>query len=468
MLFNSLTFVVFLPIVLLLISRQRVGVRNWILLAASYIFYGSWNWKFLFLLMGQTLVDHTAARIIHGSTNPRLRKSTLLVSIGINLTVLGLFKYFNFFIDSAAGLIERLGMQANLPTLQLILPVGISFYTLQAMSYVIDVYRGTTAPAARLRDFALYVAYFPHLVAGPIQRATDLLPQLESPGRVTTERINMGLMLMMVGFTKKVLIADSVANITGAIYSHPEGLSTGVLLKGAYLYTIQIYCDFSGYSDIARGVSELLGVRLTENFRQPYLSQSVTEFWRRWHISLASWLRDYLYIPLGGSRLGEVRTYWNVMLTWLICGLWHGAAWTYVLWGGLNGFYICVERLLGIGRVTPGTARTATQWLARIGATVITFHLIVITFIVFPAPSFGHLWTYLAGIVAWQGVSDIGWLPVVAAVALFAIDIPQNAADDHTVFLRLPWWVQSPTYAALLLAMVLYGEREIPFIYFQF
>ncbi len=468
MLFNSLTFVVFLPIVLLLISRTRVNVRNWILLGASYLFYGAWDWRFLFLLMGQTVVDHTASRIIHGSSDPKVRKAAVTISIAINLTVLGIFKYFNFFVDSAARMLESVGWEANLPALQLILPVGISFYTLQAMSYVIDTYRGTTEPAPRLRDFALYVSYFPHLVAGPIQRAQDLLPQLISPGKVTTERVNMGLMLMIIGFTKKVLIADSIANITGNIYSHPEGLSTGILLQGAYLYTLQIYCDFSGYSDIARGVSELLGVRLTENFQQPYLSQSVTEFWRRWHISLSSWLRDYLYIPLGGSRKGEGRTYLNVMVTWLVCGLWHGAAWTYVVWGGLNGFYICVERLLGIGRDVPKTPVTAVQWLKRIGATVITFHLIVLTFIVFPSPSFHHLWVYLEGIVAWQGISEVGWLPLLVGLAVFAIDVPQNAAEDQTVFLRLPWWVQSPVYATLVFAMVLYGEREIPFIYFQF
>ena len=194
----------------------------------------------------------------------------------------------------------------------------------------------------------------------------------------------------------------------------------------------------------------------------------MTEFWRRWHISLSSWLRDYLYIPLGGSRLGEARTYWNVMITWLACGLWHGAAWTYVLWGGLNGVYICVERLLGIGRHAPRTPRTARQWTARILASAITFHLIVVTFIIFPAPSFSHLWHYVAGILAWQGVGDIGWLPLIAAIAVFAIDIPQNASSDQTVFLRLPWWVQSPAYAALIVVMMLYGEREIPFIYFQF
>ncbi len=468
MLFNSLTFVLFLPIVLLLVSRASLNLRNWILLGASYVFYGAWDWRFLGLLMGSTLVDWVVGRLLGRTDDPRQRRRLLTLSMVTNLTVLGFFKYFNFFVGSAADLLTALGMQVDRPALQIILPVGISFYTLQAMSYVIDVYWRRMEPVQSLRDFALFVAYFPQLVAGPIERATALLPQIQSPGRVTPERINIGLMLMIIGFTKKVLIADSIANITGPVYSNPAAFTSGELIQAAYLYTFQIYCDFSGYSDIARGVSELLGIRLMQNFQQPYLSQSVTEFWRRWHISLSSWLRDYLYIPLGGSRRGEARTYWNVLVTWLICGLWHGANWTYVVWGGLNGVYICIERFLGIGRHEPRTPRTAGQWLRRVAATAVAFHLIVVTFIVFPSPTFTDLWNYLAGIVAFTDLGAIGVLPLLVGLAVFLIDIPQNATRDDTVFLRLPWWVQSPAYASLVFAMLLYGGREIPFIYFQF
>jgi D-alanyl-lipoteichoic acid acyltransferase DltB (MBOAT superfamily) len=467
-LFNSLTFCVFLPVVLLLVSRAGLNRRNWILLGASYVFYGAWDWRFLALLMGSTVVDYTIARLMDGAGDSPRRKTLLAISMVTNLTVLGFFEYFNFFVGSAVDLVQSMGGEINRPALQIILPVGISFYTLQAMSYTIDVYWRRMPAIQSLRDFALYVAYFPQLVAGPIERATALLPQIQSPGRVTPERINMGLMLMIVGFTKKVLIADSVANITGPVYSNPEAFSAGELIQAAYLYTFQIYCDFSGYSDIARGVSELLGIRLMQNFLQPYLSQSVTEFWRRWHISLSSWLRDYLYIPLGGSRRGEVRTYANVLLTWLICGLWHGAAWTFVVWGGLNGVYIAIERFFGIARTPPVTPRGLGQWVKRLAATGFAFHLIVVTFIIFPSPTFADLWHYLSGIAALDNLGAIGVLPLIIGLAVLLIDIPQNVANDDTVFLRLPWWLQSPLYASLIFAMLLYGERDIPFIYFQF
>jgi len=468
MLFNSVTFVLFLPIVLLVISASPRRFRNGIILAASYVFYGAWDWRFLGLILTSTLLDYFSALVIDGSDDPRRSRFALRVSLIGNLGILGTFKYFNFFVDSAVTLIESFGWHASRPALSLILPVGISFYTLQTMSYTIDVYLGHMRATRRFLEFAVYVAYFPQLVAGPIERARDLLPQIVSPGKVTGERINIGLMLMMVGFTKKVLIADSIAPITAAIYDHPEAYTAGVLLKGCYLYTLQIFCDFSGYSDIARGVSELLGVRLGENFRQPYLSQSVTEFWRRWHMSLGSWLRDYVYVPLGGNRGSTLRTYSNIMVTWLLCGLWHGAAWTYVAWGGLNGFYICAERLSGIGRSDPPEAKTASQWAIRVGRSVLTFHLIVITFIVFPAPSFGNIIEYVRGLLVFDHLLDVGVVPVLAGLAVLAIDIPQNASGDHSVFLRLPWWVQAPLYATLCLAMMLYGDRNIPFIYFQF
>jgi alginate O-acetyltransferase complex protein AlgI len=467
-LFNSVTFVVFLPIVLLLITAAPHRLRNLLILAASYVFYGAWDWRFLWLILASTLIDYTAAVVIASTEDERRRRWALAASLIGNLGILGTFKYFNFFVDSAVELIQWFGWHASRPALNLILPVGISFYTLQTMSYTIDVYKRRMPATRRFVDFAVYVAYFPQLVAGPIERAQDLLPQIMRPGKVTGERVNIGLMLMIIGYTKKVLIADSIAPITAAIYDDPGAYTAGTLLKGSYLYTLQIFCDFSGYSDIARGVSELLGIRLGENFRQPYLSQSVTEFWRRWHMSLGSWLRDYVYVPLGGNRGGGIRTYANVMITWLLCGLWHGAAWTYVAWGGLNGLYICIERAIGFGRGDPPAAQTAAQWGIRVARSVIAFHLIVTTFIVFPAPSFGHIVEYVRGLLVFDHMLDVGIIPVLAAIAVFSIDIPQNASGDHTVFLRLPWWVQSPVYAVLCLAMMLFGDREIPFIYFQF
>jgi D-alanyl-lipoteichoic acid acyltransferase DltB (MBOAT superfamily) len=467
-LFNSVAFVFFLPAVLLLVGAAPSRLRNWIILLASYVFYGAWDWRFLGLIATSTLIDYVAALVIAGSDDRQRRRVALAASLIGNLGILGTFKYFNFFVDSAIGLIEWFGWEASRPALTLILPVGISFYTLQTMSYTIDVYYERMRATRNFLQFAVYVAYFPQLVAGPIERAQDLLPQIVSPGKVNGERVNIGLMLMMIGYTKKVLIADSIAPITAQIYDDPGAYTAGVLLQGAYLYTLQIFCDFSGYSDIARGVSELLGIRLGQNFRQPYLSQSVTEFWRRWHMSLGSWLRDYVYVPLGGNRGGSMRTYANIMATWLLCGLWHGAGWTYVAWGGLNGIYICAERALGIGRGDPPPAHGAVQWATRGVRHVVAFHLIVTTFIIFPSPSFGHIVEFVQGLLVFDRLGDIGILPFVAALAIFAIDIPQNASGDDAVFLRLPWWAQSPLYAALCFAMMLYGDREIPFIYFQF
>jgi alginate O-acetyltransferase complex protein AlgI len=349
-LFNSIAFLCFLPLVLLGVSALPQRWRNPFLLVASYVFYGAWDWRFLFLLFGTTCVDFWCAGKIFASGAPRTRRRFLLLSLGTNLTVLGFFKYYNFFVGSAVQVLAACGIQASPWTLSVILPVGVSFYTFQSMAYVIDVYRGDMQPAARFRDYALAVAFFPQLVAGPIERISHLLPQLLARVRPAPERIQIGLTLMMLGFTKKVLIADLLAPEVDRIFSNPAQMSSGLLLKGAYCFALQIYGDFSGYSDIARGVAELLGVRLMKNFEQPYLSQSITEFWRRWHISLSSWLRDYLYISLGGNRRGARITYRNLMLTMLIGGLWHGANWTFVVWGGLHGTYLALERMVWVGR----------------------------------------------------------------------------------------------------------------------
>ncbi|MFN8643939.1 MAG: MBOAT family O-acyltransferase [Candidatus Binatia bacterium] len=370
MLFNSIAFFAFFPLALLGANGLPARWRNRFLLGASYVFYGAWDWRFLLLLWATTGVDYVAAQQIAASTTAPRRRLFLLLSLGTNLTVLGFFKYYDFFVHSGAQLLGALGMSVSPWTLSVILPVGISFYTFQSMAYVIDVYRGRIRAVTEPWDYALAVAYFPQLVAGPIERMGHLLPQLQRRAAPAADLIQVGLALMAIGFAKKVLIADLLAPEVDRIFSNPEAMTSGMLLRGAYCFAIQIYGDFSGYSDIARGVSELLGVRLIKNFEQPYLSQSITEFWRRWHISLSSWLRDYLYIPLGGNRSGRWRTYRNLMLTMLIGGLRHGANWTFVVWGGLHGGFLAVERLLGIGgdrragRVAGGAARSG-QWRGR-------------------------------------------------------------------------------------------------------
>jgi alginate O-acetyltransferase complex protein AlgI len=464
MLFNSLAFVVFLPCVLIMVGVLPARWRIAFLLAASYFFYGCWNWRFLGLLLLTSVTDYWVGKAIHGTRDERHRRHLLYLSMGVNLSILGFFKYFNFFIDSVGGGLDFLGLHVSLPVLRIVLPVGISFYTFQSMGYTIDIYRRQMEPAKRFLDFASYVSYFPQLVAGPIERATHLLPQLLTPGRVTAERVNTALILMLIGFTKKVLIADSIAPEVDRIFAHHAELSSGELLRGAYLFALQIYCDFGGYSDIARGVSELFGIRLMINFNQPYLSQSLTEFWRRWHISLSSWLRDYLYFSLGGTRDGSWNIYRNLMVTMLIAGLWHGANWTYVVWGGLNGLVLAIELGLGVGR---GAAR-ATAWPARVARTLLTFHIWVLLMIVFRSPNFSVVIGYLGGLFRCKQLGDVGWLPFAAAAAVLAIDIPQYVSGDHVVFSRMPWWVQSPAYAAICFGILLFGGAGMPFIYFQF
>jgi len=471
MLFNSESFLIFLPIVLLGAGLLPGVWRKHFLLAASYFFYGSWDWRFLGLIFLTTVVDYNVAHAVRRQVDPVVRKRWLLVSVIFNLGVLGFFKYFNFFVGSALSALESLGVPASAPTLQIILPVGISFYTFQSMSYVIDVYRRDMEPVTSFWDYALYVSYFPQLVAGPIERGSRLLPQILSPARVTPSRISIGITLILVGMAKKVLIADSVALEVDRIFSSPEELTAGMLLRGAYLFAFQIYGDFSGYSDIARGVSELFGIRLMINFEQPYLSRSITEFWRRWHISLSTWLRDYLYIPLGGNRRGSLLTYRNLMLTMLIGGLWHGAAWTFVIWGGLHGALLAVERMLGIGADARPGAASLRGWLTRAAGMVLTFHLVVLCWIFFRAPDVGVAFDFIAGIARLDALGDVGSMPFLILFAVLAIDVPQYLSGRHTVFGRIPWWLRSPAYAALamvVLGKILYGGRDLPFIYFQF
>lgn len=473
MLFSSIPFFYFLPCVLFGTAVLPQPWKNRFLLLASYFFYGSWDWRFLGLILLTTAVDYSVSRALAGTQDSRRRYHLLLVSVSVNLGILGFFKYCDFFVGSAVQLLEAAGLHASVPTLNIILPVGISFYTFQSMSYVVDVYRRQLDPAPGFLDYALFVSYFPQLVAGPIERASRLMPQILAPARVTPDRISEGLSLLVIGFAKKVLIADSVAPEVDRIFASPEEMTSGMLLRGAYLFTIQIYGDFSGYSDMARGISELFGIRLMVNFNQPYLSRSITEFWRRWHISLSTWLRDYLYIPLGGNRLGRWMTYRNLMLTMLIGGLWHGANWTFVVWGGIHGLLLAMERAAGVGNDAPAARRTGAVAAASRGALrmLLTFHLVVLCWVFFRAPDVHVAFAYIGGILRFEHLGDIGWLPFAMAAALLAIDVPQYVRGEHPVLLRIPWWVRSPIYVAvgcLTLGRLLWGGGEMPFIYFQF
>ena len=350
MLFNSIIFLTFIVIVFLVYPRLRLRQQNLFLLVASYVFYGWWDWRFSILLLTSTVVDFWVGQGLQATESPKHRKYLLFISIAVNLGILGFFKYFNFFIESAATVLAAIGFDPHMPVLKVILPIGISFYTFRTLTYTIDIYRGKLSPTGSFVDYALFTSFFPQILAGPIERAANLLPQISAPRQVTRAKVLTGLNLILIGYFKKVAIADTLAPIVGKIFDTPEAMSSGQLLTGMYAYTFQIYGDFSGYTDIARGIACILGFESMVNFNTPYLSRNITEFWRRWHISLSTWFRDYLYVPLGGNRLGPARTYANLFITMLLCGLWHGAAWTFVLWGGLHGLCLMGHRMSARGK----------------------------------------------------------------------------------------------------------------------
>ena len=347
MLFNSFTFWIFYLLVAFFYCRLKHKAQNKLLLVASYFFYGFWNWKFLGLVWISTLVDYFAANKIDISDNKSSKKKWLCLSILTNLSILGFFKYYNFFISEFLSLTKVIGLTVSLPIYEIALPVGISFFTFQTMSYTIDVYRGNSKPAKSFSDFALFVCFFPQLVAGPIERYDTLMPQILNPRKKEENDFSIGLYHVILGLFKKVVVADNLSLFVDAIYSSNPSQITGLdCLIGTYAFAFQIYCDFSGYSSIAQGIAKWIGFDLSFNFKMPYFSKSPSDFWQRWHITLSSWLRDYLYIPLGGNRRGKLLTVRNLMLTMLIGGLWHGAGWAFIAWGGFHGLLLCTYRYI--------------------------------------------------------------------------------------------------------------------------
>ncbi len=346
MLFNTFDFAAFFLVVYAVYRALPWRAQNHLLLVASYVFYGLWSWKFLGLIAASTVVDYLCARGIHRSGDPRRRKALLWLSLAVNLGALGFFKYYNFFAENLGQLLLTLGLNPRSMHLDIVLPVGISFYTFQTMSYSIDVFRRRLEPTDDPLAFATFVALFPQLVAGPIERASHLLPQLLGPRRVDRAAIRGGLWLLLVGYFKKTVIADNLAPIADAAFAAPLNIGSLQMLIGIYAFAFQIYGDFSGYSAIARGLARLMGFDFMQNFDRPYLATDPSDFWRRWHISLSTWLRDYLYIPLGGNRRGAARTWINLCLTMLLGGLWHGAAWHFVAWGAYHGGLLVAHRIL--------------------------------------------------------------------------------------------------------------------------
>ncbi|MBS1195912.1 MAG: putative poly(beta-D-mannuronate) O-acetylase, partial [Actinobacteria bacterium] len=389
MLFPTVKFAIFFVVVFtgnwLLMQRPRPW--RWFMLAASYFFYGFWDWRFVFLLAGATLVNQLFAVLIHRAPTPRARRWYLVGALAADLGVLGYFKYVGFLMASVIGTLDKVGLHIDARPLEVILPIGISFFTFQAMSYVVDVFREKIPPAGWL-DFAVYLSFFPHLVAGPIVRGAEYLPQLHPPRDPRHIDSSRAFYLIFIGLAKKIVIADFLAShIVDQVFASP-GLHSGPeALFAIYAYAIQIYADFSAYSDIAIGLALLLGFKFPENFNAPYTAVSITDFWRRWHMTLSRWLRDYLYIPLGGNKGGRLLTYRNLMLTMLLGGLWHGAAWRFVVWGGLHGLWLAAERAVVETRRSRGLAPLPDTWWLRAVKRVATFHLVCLAWVFFRADS---------------------------------------------------------------------------------
>jgi len=469
MLFDSPIYFVFLVPVVLAYWRLTHRQQNVFLLIASYFFYGWWDWRFLALMAGSTAMDFLVAKKIATCTE-RDRKKWFVFSLVLNFGILGVFKYFNFFVDSFADALATLGFRdVPMPLIRILLPPGISFYTFQEVAYIVDVYKGRIEPAKSIIDYSLFISLFPHLIAGPIQRPGHLLPQVQTARVFDGDRFLDGMMLILSGLIRKCVVADNCALLANAAFGGQLGPpNLWVVLIGTYAFAWQVYGDFSGYSDIARGSAQLLGFHFMINFRQPYLSRRLQEFWRRWHISLSTWLRDYLYFPLGGSRGGKWKTGRNLVITMVLAGLWHGAAWTYVVFGAIQGVALLIEHALFPLREKSEPEGFFSLWAQRI----ITFNVFCLTLLFFRAPSLG------AAVQMLGGLSDFSWRNEYLAAfgMLFLFSLPMLLVDlylEHSgeeyPMARAPYALRTASAVAALVVLAIFsGSDTNAFIYFQF
>jgi D-alanyl-lipoteichoic acid acyltransferase DltB (MBOAT superfamily) len=473
MLFNSLTFAVFFVITYGLYICMRHRMQNVLLLIASYTFYGFWDWRFLTLIIGSTLVDYFCGLAIHRSKNRIHRARYLAISIFTNLGLLGFFKYFDFFAGSLRDLALGFGWQIDPFTLNVVLPVGISFYTFQTMSYTIDIYRGSLKPTRNLLDLAVFVAFFPQLVAGPIERAAHLLPQVQQARRVTQLQFQRGLWLIFLGLFKKVFIADNLAPVVDRAFGGGAELTGAELLIALYAFAFQIYGDFSGYSDIARGISKLMGFDIMLNFRMPYFARNAREFWHRWHISLSTWLRDYLYISMGGGRGSRIVVYRNLMVTMVLGGLWHGAAWTFIIWGAYQGALLSFHRVIAPWTNSLHRLFRRAEYAWTLLSIFVTFHFVCLGWLIFRANTPEQILQYLQAMMFNFGapnsaIDDVGRL-VVYAGPLLALQLAKEWSGDMYVIERLGWISKGILYFVMAVLLLAAGASDgRTFIYFQF
>ena len=478
MLFNSLQYAIFLPIVFAVYWLLPHKFRWMLLFAASYYFYMSWNVKYVVLILFTTVVSYFAARFIEKTDNIRKKKAFLTITLVSSLGVLFIFKYFDFFVESFCELMASMSIYASPKTLGLLLPVGISFYTFQTLSYVIDVYRGKSKAEKNFGIFATFIAFFPQLVAGPIERTNNLLHQIKEEHHFDYAQAVNGVKIMAWGFFKKMVIADNLAVYVDRVYNnvtYHEGFS---LLAATLFFAVQIYCDFSGYSDIARGSSKLLGIELMENFRSPYFSSTVKEFWSRWHISLSTWFRDYVYIPLGGNRVKKIRHCFNLLVTFLVSGLWHGASWNFIIWGAIHGVAQVIENIFRI-------KSEKSNKFKRVISMAVVFVFVCFAWIFFRAQNFNeavyiitNMFNGIAQPVAYfkNGIKDMGMSITRLAVAIGVYIFPLAIYDYASLKTDVIGWVSSKpklirhiVYGAVVgLVVVLHAIGEVSFVYFQF
>lgn len=469
MLFNSISFLLFFPILCIVyfcIPSDKIRIRNILLLVASYYFYMNWKAEYALLLLSSTVITYLAALGISRSADKGRKKLFLVLSIILNLAILFFFKYYNFLADNVEVLLYSCGIKIDIPDFPLLLPVGISFYTFQALGYSIDVYRGTTPVEKDFATYALFVSFFPQLVAGPIERSNNLLPQFKKPHLFDYDRVMGGVKLMLWGYFMKLVVADRCSIYVDAIYNNIAHHNGGSYLVASFLFPFQIYGDFAGYSLIAIGVARIMGFTLMENFRRPYLACSVGEFWHRWHISLSTWFKDYVYIPLGGNRVSKARCYLNLFITFLVSGIWHGANWTFFCWGALHGGLLCIEKAVGISRAKYTGFKKFIHWL-------ITFMLVCFAWIFFRANNLDDAITVISGIFTNWGTPKLEfahWFAIAIAFAVLFIKefIDEFCPKSSDSFLLRPV-VQHLYMIVMICYILLFGVLGgDQFIYFQF